>query len=224
MSALDQVEGVEVGAFDTATAGRSILYKFFGHAFCFPTSDLLGQWFEGANPGLVGDAAANLPYPSDDVAEDLGALFATWRTLDLETLRVRYTSLFDNCNGLVAVPLRESGYVRLDTKMLWEELVRFYEHFGLDFHLDHTRVWPDHLTAQLDMAHYLTFMETAGGNNLSPLIQGEHDFVGRHLANWLGDLCDRLARMTEAAPYRDLAGCLKTFVDRDLQYLACKVG
>lgn len=191
--------GVEVAAIDGETAARSTLYQLFSHLFSYPTAELLEEWFGKAEATFTG----------------LGPL------PDMDIMAARYTALFDNCTGRARIPLRESPYLRTEARAIWEDLVRFYEHFGLEFSVDETRLWPDHLTVQLDMMHYLTFLQAAGGPE--PVLQhAQRDFLERHLLNWIDNFHQALLAAEDSAPYGDLAGRLVEFLREDFAYLVLR--
>jgi DMSO reductase family type II enzyme chaperone len=103
---------------------------------------------------------------------------------------------------------------------LMEDLVRFYEHFGLQTVAgDH----PDHLCAELEFVHYLAFKEAAAytheGEPGDPR-RGQRDFLDRHLCQWLPRVSTRLASLGSAGEfYPWLASAASEFTARDLAYL-----
>lgn len=209
---------IELGSLDTVTVARSTVYKTFSHIFSFPVKELVNEWFSELGAGLAAWGIAGLPYKVEGLEDELPSLLHEFTGAE-ETLAERYTALFDNCTGRARIPMRESNYVRADTKALWEDLVRFYEHFGLDYNLDETRVWPDHLTVQLDMVHYLSFIQTLADAPRTTLMQAQIDFVERHLLNWLDNFVVAFSGNESVEPYERLAKMLSAFVKEDLRYL-----
>jgi DMSO reductase family type II enzyme chaperone len=103
---------------------------------------------------------------------------------------------------------------------LMEDLVRFYEHFGIRAQPgDH----PDHLSTELEFMHYLCFKEAAAashGKDPAPLVRAETDFLGRHLCRWLPRVAQRLEGLPERPPlYPDLARIAEQFCRSDLRTL-----
>ena len=201
--------GAEVPAIDGATAARSMMYQAFSHLFAFPADG--GEWLERIRS--LGITMAGLPYDPGDVA-------MTFQEAPAH-LAERYTELFDNCNGRIRIPLRESPYLRTDARTVWEDLVRFYEHFGLDFTVERTPVWPDHLTVLLDMMHYLTFLQAAGGSE-ETLLHAQTDFLERHFMSWIDNFHQAFRSVDDGAPYDELAGWLVDFLKADLTYLTSR--
>ena len=197
MSMTAQALGAEVPGIDGETAVRSMMYQAFSHLFAFPAD--AGEWTERAR--LVGGGLIEVLPP--------------------EELAARYTELFDNCNGKIRVPLRESPYLRTDARTVWEDLVRFYEHFGLDFSIERTPVWTDHLTVLLDMMHYLTCRQAAGGEQ-EVLRHAQADFLERHFMSWIDNFHQAFRAVDDPAPYADLAGLLVAFLKADLAALTTR--
>jgi DMSO reductase family type II enzyme chaperone len=103
---------------------------------------------------------------------------------------------------------------------LMEELVRFYEHFGLQTNAgDH----PDHVSAELEFMHYLAFKETAAiahQQDVPDLRRAQRDFLERHLCRWLPRLSRRIASAAGApAFYTGVAALADGFARADLGYL-----
>jgi len=212
---------LEVGALNGAAAARSRVYQTFSYLFSYPTSELVTDRYGTSAAEQVSMAMAALPYALDDEASELVDLLTSYAGRS-DLLAERYTALFDNCTGRARVSLREANHVRQEPRYLWEELVRFYEHFGLDYNLDRTKVWPDHLTVQTDLMHYLTFLE-AGGADQDVLVRAERDFLSRHLAKWTVDFAASFALDAEAGtpvePFAAFARLLVAFARADLDYL-----
>ena len=141
------------------TAARSEFYRVLSTLFFYPR-----ETATATVQGLVSVLRAQLsalPYETatiDGLAQLLDEVESVAETA-LLPLKDTYTALFDNCHGRSAVSLYEKDYRNGDAKMVWEELVRFYEHFGLNFDVSHSHDWPDHIGVELEFLHYLTFLE-----------------------------------------------------------------
>lgn len=102
---------------------------------------------------------------------------------------------------------------------LWEDLLRYYRYFGLDFARRTGGAPPDHLLLELEFMHYLGFLETALAGSRDDLRRAQRDFLARHLARWTGALAARLAAQAADGPYGALSALLHDFVRADLQWL-----
>ena len=103
-----------------------------------------------------------------------------------------------------------------------EDVLRFYDHFGLDpAPSTEYRDRPDHVATELEFMHYLTFREAeAVGNGANPASYraAQRDFLAFHLC----DLVDAIAARVEprGVPfYSALAGVTRAVCSNDLQVL-----
>jgi DMSO reductase family type II enzyme chaperone len=138
-----------------------------------------------------------------------------------DALAVEYTRLFDVAgSGGPLCPLHGGGY-RPDSRMqLLQELVRFYNHFGLTTEAAPARELPDHLVTQLEFLHYLSHQETERldhGEGADDCRRARRDFLDRHLAPWLPRLAQRLAQQQAMPYYRTLGDLLARFVRLETQ-------
>lgn len=194
-------------------AARSRLYAGFARLFSYPSDELAPRILDGTLFEDMCEAAANLPY-----ATSLPA--CTWPSLpeSAEALQACYWSLFQTASPAGAVvSLNEKDYVRTDRNQLWEDILRFYDHFGIEYSTDRVEEFPDHLVTQLDFLHYLTFLEAGIAGDAGPYARARGDFVERHLANWLPALTDKLALKAGETPYASFGQLLRTFLDEEEQ-------
>lgn len=186
------------------SAARSEFYRVLGSAFHHP---------DGVVPRLgaaLSAAAAALPYRLPDIALP---------ELPVEELRLRYTNLFEAADRSGSVSLHESDHGATPRAQVWEDLVRFYEYFGLRYDGEAIRLWPDHLALQLECLQYLTFLEAGIAGDVTPLLRAERDFIDRHLLPWLPDLAGALAEREEAEPWATVAGWLPEVLRADREWL-----
>jgi DMSO reductase family type II enzyme chaperone len=106
-------------------------------------------------------------------------------------------------------------------RQVMEDLLRFYEHFGLALSLER-RELPDHLTVELEFLHYLTFKEVAAltrGLDPSPYRRAQRDFLERHPTRWLPRLRAKISQERALPPFTALVGTANDFVHADLAHL-----
>ena len=121
-------------------------------------------------------------------------------------LAIEYSRLFDAIGpGGPACPLHSGVLLGEDGRMkLLEELVRFYNHFGLTAAGAPGNEFPDHVLAQLDFLQFLNRCEAEclreGGEGADDYRRACADFRRRHPARWSADLIERLERH-HAHPY-----------------------
>lgn len=192
---------------ERAAGARSALYRLLADAFSYPTDALeSGEWVE-----RVAALAQHLPF-----ALRVEPSFAGTTA---DALQRAYVSTFEVGTGRPYCPLYEGSH-RSGRMKLMEELVRFYEHFGLKTQPgDH----PDHLCAELEFMHYLAFKEAAALAHADPaedVRRAQRDFLDRHLCRWLPRLRTRLRSARDLPPFYALAADLATeFCARDRDWL-----
>ncbi len=203
-------------------ASRSLSYLAFATAFTYPDQDAL-QAIRG------GELAGALRHLLESI--DPALLAGTdWEALgdpgpDDETLLVEFTRLFEAGANGPDCPLNGAHYQGGRTDLL-EELVRFYDFFGLS--LDHaTQGEPDHLLTELEFLHFLTFQEAqleAAGEDTSALLRAQRDFIERHPGSWVPALREHLARHGAPRILCELARLLERFLEFELVRLRRQIG
>ncbi len=201
-------------------ARRSRMYTLLAEALSYPTGDLLERLRDGTLARELRDAASRLATPVE-IPASLGRV-----ARDPGTLQVDYTRLFDACGARPAVSMLEHRYAARDEppQPVWEDLLRCYRFFGLDFAHGGLTDSPDHLLLELEFMHYLTFLEAGARHGQDDLRRGQRDFLATHPARWVGGFASAVARHAGDGPYAALARLLHDFVALDLAYLNASFG
>ena len=134
----------------------------------------------------------------------------------LDGLEQVFTVNFDT--GAAAVSLHGRSYTNDGDQKLFEELFRFYEHFGLDFSSSNNDFWPDALEIELEFMHYLTYLEGLAGDSNIAILKAQRDFLTRHLRPLLAGVKASLVEKN-IPMYAQLATLLNEFVDADHAYI-----
>ncbi|HEU4759465.1 MAG TPA: molecular chaperone TorD family protein [Dehalococcoidia bacterium] len=210
-----RLEGLHTGE-ELAAAARSSLYLRLATAFAFPTAELAESLASGHfADGLAAEAAA-LPFDLALSGEAVSPLAGP--SLAREALEQAYIRLFEVGPGRPPCPLYEGSHRGGRIKIM-EELIRFYEHFGLR---PQPGDQPDHLCAQLEFMHYLAFKEAAalaGGGPSGAYVLAQRDFLSRRLGGWLPRLRARLEELDAPPVYATLARLADAFCRADLAWL-----
>lgn len=207
---------LELSQHNRAAAARSRFYKILSGMFAYPVDGMRLDFMTQAGLALR-EVANELPFAVPAV-ESFGRVDVSPAATD-EDLAVMYSGIFDNCSGRPAVSLHEKDYSKKDPKYIWEELIRFYEHFGLNYSLKECKEWPDHIGIQLEFLHYLTFMEAGAPDDaVNVYVAAENDFLERHLAEWIPKFSDKLRATAEGTPYGPLAKVLAQFVEVETEF------
>jgi DMSO reductase family type II enzyme chaperone len=140
-------------------------------------------------------------------------------TVSPDDFQAEYNRLFEvGTMGGPPCPLFGGLYDR-DRMRVMEELVRFYNYFGLGLA---QRQLPDHITVELEFMHYLTYKEAEAhqnGADQGSYQRAEKDFVERHLGKWVPVLHQKLAGCQPLPFFADLVAWTEDFLGRDRQYL-----
>lgn len=202
-------------------ASRSLSYLTFATAFAYPDQ-------EGLQAIRAGELAGALRHLLGSIDPALLA-DTDWEALgdagpDDETLLVEFTRLFEAGPDGPDCPLNGARYRGGSMEPL-EELVRFYDFFGLT--LDQaTQGEPDHLVTELEFLHFLSFQEAqlgAAGEDVGGLLRAQRDFIERHPGAWVPALCKRLAEREAPRFFRELAGLLERFLRQEQARLALQI-
>jgi DMSO reductase family type II enzyme chaperone len=197
-------------------ANRSLLYVLLADGFRFPSLEFHDIVQSGAYRDHLHVLAERLPYPLAIAADGLGTSSGY---LDLQA---EYIRLFDvGPKGRPPCTLYEGEYRGGARMQVMEELVRFYEHFGLSLSSER-RELPDHLTVELEFLHYLTFKEAAAlerGQDAGAYRRAEIDFLARHPARCLSVVRAKVAEQHAEPPFAALTSAAEAFVHADLDYL-----
>jgi len=187
---------------------RARAYAVFSRLFSYPSDEGAPSILDGSLFVELRQALLDLPH-----AGSLGAW--DWPSLPVsaEELQACYCRLFEASRPSGAsVSLNEKDYVSDERSQVWEDILRFYEHFGIEYSANGGMEMPDHLVTELDFLHYLSFLEVGAEGNVEDFSRARADFLSRHPAKWVTGLGERLARAEDGAPYAGFAGLLKAFV------------
>jgi len=202
---------------ELAAGARSYIYRLLADSFSYPSdifSETLasGDWY-----GRFSALAQHLPF-------DLSCGEPSFAEPTTDALQQGYVSIFDVGTGRPYCPLYEGSH-RSGRMKLMEDLVRFYEYFGLRIQPgDH----PDHLCAELEFMHYMAFKEAAALAHADPVAdvrRAQRDFLDRHLCRWLPRIRSRLQSARDLPSFYLFAAELaEDFCRRDIAWLKAAWG
>ena len=205
----------EVSERDGGVAGaRSRFYAHLSRAFAFPQPEFHaevreGRWLE-AQTALL----AELPHRLR------GGAAGGWRaSADYDRFQSEYIRLFEIGPRSGAPCPLYAGHYASDRLRAMEELVRFYNFFGLRLS---PGLMPDHVTVELEFMHYLAFKEAEArdsGGDVDSYLRAQRDFLQRQLANWWPILAATVKRQRPMPFYRALAVLLARFLDAERTYV-----
>ncbi len=181
-----------------ARARRSQMYRFLAESFRYPDKD----FFKMAKHGDYLESALAVLHdvPFEVAAEEGGLSGQLLKHVSQDDFEAEFVRVFDAGPGGPPCPLYEGQYVA-DRMTNMEDLVRFYNHFGLSVAEAREREVPDHITTELEFMHYLAFKEVLAlqrDEDPSPYCFAEIDFLDRHPTKWLPQLFQRTEKVFHA--------------------------
>lgn len=194
-------------------AARSNFYAHLARAFAFPGRAFHAEVSAGSWQDEQAALVAALP-------RRLTAGRGSWRAPDdYDRFQSEYIRLFEvGPRGAASTPLYGGHYTR-DRLRTMEELVRFYNFFGLRLS---PGLMPDHVTVELEFMHFLAFKESearASGEDVSSYLRAQRDFLRRQLGAWWPILTAALKRHRPLPFYRSLVALLVRFIEAERVYL-----
>ena len=209
------------GDAERRAATRSGCYRLFAAALEYPDEHLCRAVRDGEIARGLRQALAEVE-PELRVEPYAAALC---EAPSGDALAVEYTRLFDAAAGAPPCPLYDGVYGG-DRMRAMEEAVRFYNYFGLKLSESASEL-PDHLATELEFLHYLSYREAEAsqhGADPVPFQRAQRDFLARHPARWIPEVCRRLERNAAAPFFAALFALLGRFLERDLAGLVARLG
>ena len=198
------------------TTARSGVYQVLGTMFSLPGEDAYQAAADGKWPERLRGAAQLLAFDFDFGVSALS------RSITPEEYQAEYLRLFEVGDGTQGPPAPAFGgaYGGGDRRKQMEEVVRFFEYFGLKASPADPRS-PDHLATELEFMQYLTFKQAA---STSPRLsasfrRAQEDFINRQLSTWLGEFARRVEAADALPIWTWAARTVADFVTADDQYL-----
>ena len=197
-------------------AARSRAWGAFAELFEYPDDEL----YEAVCSGTLVQALKDVLGAVDSCLVEGGCWEVLTEAGEKDDLAVEFTRLFDVGAGGPPCPLYGGLYVGTRMKTM-EEVVRFYNHFGLTLS-DSPRELPDHITTELEFLHFLAFREVEAlqsGDDPGPFRRAQRDFAARHPGRWIPKLRERLEAQDPMPFFRELVSQLERFLAHDQQRL-----
>jgi DMSO reductase family type II enzyme chaperone len=142
-----------------------------------------------------------------------------------DDLQLEYTRLFELASSGKGCSLHMGVYRGPRMKSM-EELLRFYNHFGLSL-VEGRSALPDHITTQLEFLQFLSYCEAelvAIDKTAEDQRRARRDFIARYPARWLPQLMERLRAKQAMDYYLSLVSLLVSVLDHDYRILAQDLG
>ncbi|MCU7842779.1 MAG: molecular chaperone TorD family protein [Candidatus Thiodiazotropha sp. (ex Monitilora ramsayi)] len=180
---------------------RSRLYLLLAVGFRYPSREIFAALKNGIYQAEIGECIECLPHistlPAVTAESGLGPL-PMLREMPFEEFESLYTASFEVGYPEPPCPLYEGIYRGGERTQYMLRVSSYYKHFGLVMSQgDGRREVPDHLSAELEFMHFLTFKENqANEEGTEELLQGylraQKDFLQQQLSQWLPGFVKRL--------------------------------
>jgi len=195
---------------------RAAVYQVFAGIFNVPGEPSHQDAVEGKWPEKLREASELLAFDFDFGVAALAP------SVSLQDFEAEYLRLFEVGSGTdgPAAPICGGFYDDGDRRKRMEEVVRFFEYFGLKASTSETRP-PDHLATELEFMQYLAFKEAASPSpRLSASYhRAQEDFLDRQMANWLPALAKRVEESNGLPVWVWATQTASNFVTADLAYV-----
>jgi DMSO reductase family type II enzyme chaperone len=198
---------------------RSKLYLSLSKLFVYPDEEYIKEIAAGTIQNALIPITRELPYS----LKHADFLYSHFTIDNQDEFQSVYIKTFDVSPGGPACPLYEGLYYP-DRRKIMEDLMRFYEHFGLKPAPEKNEL-PDHISIELEFMHFLTFKEEQAislGKEPKPLRLAQRDFLDRHLVKWLSMINEKLLNLTQMEYYKQLFLFIEEFVNEDFKYISDK--
>jgi DMSO reductase family type II enzyme chaperone len=200
---------------------RSHLFALLAEAFRYPDDEQITLIRGGA---LLQELSESMAQVAPELQDELGSSGLANAGAG-DDLQLEYTRLFELASSGRGCSLH-SGFYRGPRMKTMEELLRFYNHFGLSL-VEGQSELPDHITTQLEFLQFLSYCEAelvATGQGADDQRRARRDFIARYPARWLPQLQDRLIEKQAMAFYLSLVGLLIAVLKYDYRTLAQQLG
>jgi DMSO reductase family type II enzyme chaperone len=191
----------------TSALARSYLYQLLSMLFRYPTVELFDSLANGDYLSELANAIEASPHHNSTYMNEfiesstkLQRFLAETSYRDYEVL---FTETFEVGAPKPPCPLYEGlQHKALPRNATMLNIAAFYKHFGLEIgKQENNRELPDHISAELEFLHFLTFKEAqareeADTELLGGYVLAQNDFLQRHLLRWVPDFANELKAMS----------------------------
>jgi DMSO reductase family type II enzyme chaperone len=201
---------------DNETTARTGVYQLLARLLGSPDEETHAWAMKGDWPGHLADAGKLLPFAFSFGAQPIP------EAAGREAFEADYLTAFEVGPGTEGppVPLSSAHYGN-DMFKRREEVIRFYEYFGLSTSAEDPRPG-DHLATELEFMKFLTLKEavSASPRLRASFQRAQHDFLQRQLSPWMPGLQAKLEEAPVCPFWRWAAGTAAAFVAADNDYVA----
>lgn len=203
---------------------RSNLYKLLSIGFRYPGPEIFKTFQDGEflnelmyNVSAIPGLNALVPEYSgmEETRKD------EMKEMTLAQFQIEFTRTFDA--GIPLCSPYEGHYCTNPRSMVMLEVSEFYNFFGLRMSQEEgKREFPDHICAELEFLHFLTFREEEAlrkdkMDEHKGYLMAQKDFLERHMIQWIPEFCLKLQDCESMLLYTSLAQITSRFISSEFE-------
>jgi DMSO reductase family type II enzyme chaperone len=198
----------------------SRLYILLSTGFHYPTPKLFETFQNGEFLDEITCNLSSIPALMAKNAHLVKEAKDAVEGMALAEFEMNFTRTFDTGAPVPPCPPYEGHYCEKPRSVVLLEVSEFYNCFGLSMSQEKgKREFPDHISAELEFLHFLTYNEiiaTGDGKKLSGYRMAQKDFLERHLMQWVPGFRNKL----QNSPfYFQLAEIMLLFINSEFELL-----
>lgn len=207
---------------------RSKMYKLVSIGFRYPCPEIFKTFQNGEfldeliyNISLIPNINALMPEYSHMAEREKDDM----KGMTLAEFEIEFTRTFDAGAPIPLCSPYEGHYCKKPRSMVMLEVSEFYNIFGLRMRQEEgKREFPDHICAELEFLHFLTFREEEDiredqGEEHRGYLLAQKDFLERHLIQWIPEFCLKLQKSASLPFYAQLAQITSRFISSEFELM-----
>jgi len=176
-------------------AARSNMYALLADVFRYPDAAFRSFARNGELTDSLKNIITALPFLYELSDQEAKALLIP-ETLSDDDFEAEFIRLFEAGPGDPPCSLVEGKHNKdANRRAIFEDLIRFYNHFGLSYKEGPQEDRPDHISFELEFMHYLAFLTLRAvqeNKSTHGYLQAQKDFLEHHLYKWAPKLAERM--------------------------------
>jgi DMSO reductase family type II enzyme chaperone len=208
---------------------RSNIYKLLSAGFKYPTPEIFDALKDGTFMEELWELVTSLSHV-EKLSEKKGEMNRKinhgLENLTYTDFEGKYIETFEVGKPKPPCPPYEGLFRESEVRSsVMIEISEFYKHFGLLMSREEGKKdLPDHLSAELEFLHFLTFKEAQAREEeneelLEGYLRAQRDFLQRHPAAWVPKFYQKLQDLGLVPFYVMLAQIASQMVQSDLEWL-----
>ncbi len=202
---------------------RSDLHRLLSTGFRYPTPEIFKIFQKGEFLDEIMYDISSITRLNKIMAEHAEHVKDDMKGMTLAELEIKFTQTFDSGIPVPPCPLYEGVYSGKPRSMIMLDVSEFYNYFGLRMSREEgKREFPDHICAELEFLHFLTYNEASSSGDeetLKGYLLAHRDFLERHMVQWVPEFCLRLQNSAGLPFYAWLAQITSQLITCELEML-----